>query len=121
MPHNQLASKNERYQVRDLALAGTGQRTSARQMTTPARHCSRTAAGANCRFRPEQWVYNRDTKEHGLVRRVYKRDGVTMYKAWLPATPDLLHWGHFVSDWAEGVLERADDVLRRSHRLADSR
>jgi hypothetical protein len=34
-----------------------------------------------------------------------------MYKVWLPATPQLLRWGHFVSDWAEDVLELSDNVL----------
>jgi hypothetical protein len=74
---------------------------------------------ANCRFRTEDWVYNRDTNEHGLIRLVYEKDGVIMYEAWLPATPNSLRWGHFVSDWAEGVLEPSDRIPGPSACLPD--
>jgi hypothetical protein len=56
-----------------------------------------------------------------LIRHVFRKDDVTMYKAWLPARPDLLHWGHYVSDWAECVLERADNVPPQPDRLPNGR
>ena len=74
-------------------------------------------SAADCLFRPDDCVYNQDTKEHGLVKQVYEKDGVTRYKVWLPATLELLRWGHFVSDWAEGVLGLSDNILLRSARL----
>jgi hypothetical protein len=39
-----------------------------------------------------------------------------MYKVWLPATPNTLRWGRFVSDWAEGVLEPWDKIASESAR-----
>jgi hypothetical protein len=110
MTHTQLASKSDKYLVHDVARASVREAMTGPRMTASSRRTARTSASVNCRFRPEQWVYNRSTKEHGLIRHVYRKDGVTMYKAWLPARPDLLHWGHYVSDWAECVLERADNV-----------
>jgi hypothetical protein len=121
MAHNQLSTKNDKYRLDDVIRAGVQKPLTRARMTVSSRYAVRTSAAATCRFRPEQWVYNRDTKEHGLVRHVYKKDGVIMYKAWLPATPDLMRWGHFVSDWAEYALERADNVLAQPDRLANSR
>jgi len=114
MAHNQLANEYDSYQLRDVARAAVRKLMTGPRVTASPRNTARTSASAGCRFRLEQWVYNRDTKEQGLVRDVYKKDGVIMYKAWLPSAPHLLHWGHFVSDWAEGVLERVDEVLLQS-------
>jgi hypothetical protein len=66
---------------------------------------------AACLFRLDQCVYNRDTKEHGLIREVYEQYGVIVYVVWIPATPHSLRFGHHVSDWAETVLEPSDKVL----------
>jgi hypothetical protein len=121
MAHNQLASKYGRYQLRDLARSAVRKSTTGPRVTASPRNTARRSTSAGCRFRLEQRVYNRDTKEQGLVRDVYKKDGVIMYKAWLPAAPRLLHWGHFVSDWAEGVLERVDEVLLHWDRFPNSR
>jgi hypothetical protein len=121
MAHNQLASKYGSYRLRDLARSAVRKSTTGPRMTASSRNTARTSASGSCRFRLEQWVYNLDTKEHGLVRNVYKKDGVIMYKAWLPVAPNLLHWGHFVSDWAEGVLEPVDEVLPHSGRFPNSR
>jgi hypothetical protein len=114
MAHNRLASKNGTYNLHEVARAGVGKATTGPRTMKFPRNTVRTPRAVYCRFRPEQWVYNRDTKEHGLVRHVYEKNGVTMYKAWLPARPDLLRWGHFVSDWAEDVLERADNAVAES-------
>jgi hypothetical protein len=80
------------------------------RMAASVRETLETSAAATRRFRFDEGVYNRNTKEHGLVRQVYEKDGITMYKVWLPATTDPLRGGHFVSDWAESVLEPSDTV-----------
>src|ERR1700684_3940337 len=121
MAHNQLANEYDSYRLRDVARGAVRKSMTGPRVTASSRHTARTSASAGCRFRLEQWVYNRDTKEHGLVRDVYKKDGVIMYKAWLPVAPNLLHWGHFVSAWAEGVLEPVDEVLPHSGRFPNSR
>jgi hypothetical protein len=110
---NQMANKNDAIHLNEVTLASVAAEMAKCRMTASVRKILGTFA-ANCRFRADECVYNRDTKEHGLVKQVYERDGVTMYKVFLPATPQLLRWGHFVSDWAEDVLELSDNVLLRS-------
>jgi len=80
------------------------------RMTESVRRILAKSARANVSFRPNQWVYNRNTKEEGLVRRVYENDGITMYRVWLLAGTVSLAWGYVVSDWAEGVLESSKNV-----------
>jgi hypothetical protein len=108
-----MENKNDRIHLNEVTLASVAAEMAKCRMTASVRKTLGTFA-ANCRFRPDECVYNRDTKEHGLVKQAYEKDGVTMYKVFLPATPQLLRWGHFVSDWAEDVLELSDNVLLRS-------
>ena len=111
-----MAKKNGTKQLDEATFASVAGEMSKPRMTASVRKTLETLA-ANGLFRPDECVYNRDTMEHGLVKQVYKKDGVTMYKVWLPATLELSRWGHFVSDWAEGILELSDNVLLRSARL----
>ena len=106
-----MANKNDRDHPNEVTLASVTEEMAESRMTVSVRKTLGTSAAANCLFRPDEGVYNRDTKEHGLVMQAYEKDGVTMYKVWLPATPNSLRWGHFVSDWAEDVLELSDNVL----------
>ena len=56
-------------------------------------------------------VHNRDTKEDGLVRRVYQADsGETMYEVAVPAGPNTWPGSHYVSDWAESRLKLSDNA-----------
>ena len=113
----QMTNKNSRSHLNELTLASVIREMAGPRMTASVRKILGTSAAADCPFRRKEYVYNRDTKEHGLVRQVYERAGVTMYKVWVPLTPDLLRWGHFVSDWAESVLELSDDVLLKAARV----
>jgi hypothetical protein len=112
-----MAMKNGRNHLDEATFASVAGEMSQSRMTASVRKTLGTFPAVNCLFRRDECVYNRDTKEHGLVKQVYEKDGVTMYKVWLPATLELLRWGHFVSDWAEGVLDLSDNVLLRSARL----
>ena len=112
--YDQMADESHRNNLDDVAFGGVAEEMAASRTAAPVRKTPGTPAAANCQFRVEDCVYNRNTKEHGLVRQIYEMDGVTMYKVWLPASPNLLRWGHFVSDWAEGVLELSDNMLLRS-------
>jgi hypothetical protein len=112
-----MANTNGRNQLDEATFASVAGEMAKPRMTASVRKTLGIFSAANCLFCPDDCVYNRDTKEHGLVKQVYERDGVTMYKVWLPATLELLRWGHFVSDWAEGVLDLSDNVLLRSDRL----
>jgi hypothetical protein len=54
------------------------------------------------RFRIGALLRNRDTKEDGLVKRIYKvSGGVVMYEVSVRAVKD----SHYISDWAEGALD----------------
>ena len=110
-----MANENGTNQLDEATFASVAGEMSKPRMTASVRKTLGTFS-ANCLFRRHECVYNRDTKEHGLVKQVYEKNGVTMYKVFLPATPQLLRWGHFVSDWAEDVLELSDNVLLRSAR-----
>jgi hypothetical protein len=111
-----VANKSDRNHQDDTSVGGDAKEP-AESRTASVGKTRETSAPGRCRFRPEECVYNQDTKEHGLIGEVYEKDGVIMYQVWLPATPNSLRWGHLVSDWAEGVLEPSDRILVRSARL----
>jgi hypothetical protein len=112
----QMENKNDKNRLHDLTLAHVAREMAEPVMTAAVWKTLGRFAEANCLFRTDDCVYNQKTKEHGLVRQVYERNGVTMYKVWLPATTGLLRWGHLVSDWPEGILELSDNLLLRSNR-----
>jgi hypothetical protein len=109
-----MANEHDRNDLDDATLASVAKEMDEPRMTASVRKTLRTPAASTRPFRLNEGVHNRNTKEHGLVRQVYEKDGVTMYKVWLPATTNSLRWGYFVSDWAEGVLEPSDNVLVKS-------
>jgi hypothetical protein len=55
-------------------------------------------------------LHNRNTKEDGLVTRVYQSVelGETMYQVAVSIRPDTWASRHFVSDWAESTLELSE-------------
>jgi len=55
-------------------------------------------------FKLTDLVYNRNTKEDGVIRRIYETNGVAMYEVAVPQQPDSWEAGFYVSDWAEDVL-----------------
>ena len=109
-----MANEQHKENRDNLTLAEVAKEMNEPRMAASVRKTLGTSAVPNRPFRPDDCVYNRDTKEHGLVKQVYEKDGITMYQVWLPATLELLRWGHFVSDWAEDVLDLSDNVLLRS-------
>lgn len=112
-----MTKKGDRNQHDGVALGGDANEPAEPRTAASVRKTAEASAPVSCRFRAEECVYNRDTNEHGLIREVYEKDGIIMYEVWLPATTDSLRWGHFVSDWAEGVLEPSDKIIVRSARL----
>jgi hypothetical protein len=115
--HLKVTKKGDKNQHDGAPLGGDTKEPAELRTAASARKTAEASAPVKCRFRAEECVYNRDTKEHGLIREVYEKDGIIMYEVWLPATPNSLRWGHFVSDWTEGVLEPSDKLLVRSARL----
>jgi hypothetical protein len=109
-----MRDKSDRNRLRDVTLAHIAKEMARPLMTDGVWQILGQSAAARCLFHPDDCVYNQNTKEHGLVRRVYEKDGVTTYEVWLPATPGSLQWGHLVSDWTETVLELSDNLLLRS-------
>jgi hypothetical protein len=97
----------------DATLAELTKETNRPRVTASVRKALEVSAAANRPFHPNQCVYNRETKEHGLIREVYEKNGVLMYEVRIPAMPDSLKWGYFVSDWAEGVLEPSEKTFVR--------
>jgi hypothetical protein len=57
------------------------------------------------KFSMNQILFNRNTKEKGMVGRVYELNGVTMYEVRVPLDCKGFSIGSNVSDWAENVLE----------------
>jgi len=53
---------------------------------------------------------NRNTKEDGLVKRVYQVGGSVMYEVSVPATPDT----YYTSDWAESALQLSTNMTLKS-------
>jgi hypothetical protein len=56
------------------------------------------------KFQHKDLVYNGNTKEDGSVRRVYERDGATMYEVVVPKLRNSWAEGYWISNWAEGLL-----------------
>ena len=56
-------------------------------------------------FKLSDLVYNRVTKEDGIIRRVYKMDGAAMCEVGVPIHSDSWAAGYNISDWAEDVLQ----------------
>ena len=57
------------------------------------------------KFSMDQILFNRNTKEKGIVGRVYESNGVTMYEVRLPVDYRGFLIGSNVSDWAEDLLD----------------
>jgi hypothetical protein len=56
---------------------------------------------AHAKFNIGVLLHNRNTNEHGLVKRVYEVGGAVMYEVSIPATP----LTYYTSDWGESPLE----------------
>jgi len=62
-------------------------------------------------------VYNRDTREDGLIRRAYEKNGATMYEVAVPLMKDSWGRGYCISDWGENVLQLSSNELLKSSPL----
>jgi hypothetical protein len=116
--YSYIVNENDKDDLHEVILARVTKEMNEPRMTASVRETLGTPAAATRPFRLDEGVYNRNTKEYGVVRRIYLKDGIVMYKVWLPATPNTLRWGHFVSDWAEGVLEPSDKAAPEPTPLA---
>jgi hypothetical protein len=112
-----MANQHDRKKLDAATLACVASEMAEPRMPASVREALGTPAAATFPFHLDQGVSNRSTKEYGVVRQVYEKDGVTMYKVWVPETPNSLRWGHFVSDWAESVLALSDKLTSESARL----
>jgi hypothetical protein len=59
-------------------------------------------------------VYNRNTKEDGVVRRIYEMNRAAMYEVTIPQQEDAWTTGYYVSVWAEDVLQFSHNTLKFS-------
>ena len=71
---------------------------------------------ANAKFCAGILLHNRNTKEDGLVTRVYQSAelGETMYQVAVSIRPDTWAGRHLVSDWAESTLELSDNAILKA-------
>jgi hypothetical protein len=67
----------------------------------------------------DQILFNRNTKEKGMVGRVYELNGATMYEVRIPLDFQGFSIGSNVSDWAEEVLEPERRSSRDEIRFLD--
>ena len=68
----------------------------------------RRLATHGCRkpkFHTGQLVYNRSTKEDGLVSRVFADDGIITYEVWVPQITDSWAPGHWISHWLGHLVQ----------------
>jgi hypothetical protein len=64
------------------------------------------------KFHVGQLLYNRKTKEDGLISRVFADRGIIIYEVWVPKKPNSWEAGYWISRWFELVLK-----LSRNERL----
>jgi hypothetical protein len=57
------------------------------------------------KFHVGQLLYNRSTKEHGLISSVSAEDGLITYEVWVPKEYDSWKAGYRISRWLERVLK----------------
>lgn len=55
-------------------------------------------------------LFNRKTKEDGVVLRVYEKNGAAMYEVCVPAKRDSWASGLYFSDWKEDVLQPSTNL-----------
>jgi hypothetical protein len=65
-------------------------------------------------FQLRDLVYNRRTKEDGLIRRVYEANGAAMYEVAVPQQGNSWSAGYYISDWAEDVLQLSSNGRLKS-------
>jgi hypothetical protein len=71
---------------------------------------------AHAKFCTGTLLHNRNTKEDGLVTRVYQNieRRETMYQVAVPIRHDTWAGRHLVSDWAESALELSDNAVLKA-------
>ncbi len=71
---------------------------------------------AHAKFCTGVLLRNRNTKEDGLVTKVYESvdRGETMYQVAVPIQPDTWAGRHLVSDWAENALELSNNAFLKT-------
>ena len=57
------------------------------------------------KFQHRDLVYNRNTKEDGVIRRAYNSKGGPMYEVAVPQRGDSWARGYYISDWTEDILQ----------------
>jgi hypothetical protein len=68
-------------------------------------------------FQHRDLVYNRNTKEHGAIRRAYESNGAAMYEVAVPQLGDSWAGGYNISNWAEDVLQLSSNERLKSSTL----
>jgi hypothetical protein len=58
----------------------------------------------DAKFHVGQSLYNRKTKEDGLIRHVFASDGIITYEVWVPKESNSWKAGHWISRWFERGL-----------------
>ena len=59
-------------------------------------------------------LFNRKTKEDGVVLRVYEKNGAAMYEVCVPAKRDSWTSGLYFSDWKEDVLQPSTNLVLKT-------
>jgi hypothetical protein len=77
---------------------------------------AKTSYDFHAKFHIGLLLHNRNTKEDGLVTRVYQPADCrkTMYEVAVPILPDTWAGRHYVSDWAESNLELSRNTILKS-------
>ena len=110
-----MVDKKNEKRLRDATLASVVKEMAKPRLASSARKARGSFMTIHALFRKGDLLHNHATKEDGSVRRIYEKNGLTMYEVWVPRRANSWKLGHDTSDWAESVLD-----LSCNDRLMDS-
>ena len=112
-----MVHKNTKKHLDEDALSTVKKEMSKPRLAASVREgIGKSLMTAHAKFRMGELLHNHNTNEDGLVTRVYEVGGGIAYEVAVPIVRDTWAGSHYISDWAESVLE-----LSRNARLKSSR
>jgi hypothetical protein len=114
--HNKTKTKEH---LREATLASVVKEMAKARIAASVREgIGKTFMTAHAKFCTGELLHNRNTKEDGLVTRVYQLskgqgDWDIMYEVLVPSRPNTWAASHYVSDWTESILEPSDNATLR--------
>ena len=101
-----MVHKQTKKHLDEKALSNVAQELAKPRLAASVREgIEKSPLTADAKFRKGELLHNHNTNEDGLVTRVYELEGAITYEVAVPVIRDTWAGSHYVSDWAESVLE----------------